>query len=285
MGGALRSWLRGKTIIPEYEGEPSLTCPVSQACTQSQIAEPAYAYWCRQICEEPRAHRKQWEFCFILQALATRGLLAPDFRGLGFGVGEEPLSALFARHGVQVTATDLDSARAAEAGWTQTAQHARALADLNQRGICPPERFADLVSFRAADMNAIPATLKDYDFVWSACALEHLGSIKAGGDFILKSLRTLKPGGVAVHTTEYNINNVGDTLDCASTVLFRRRDLERIIQKAIRQGFRCQLNWSVGREELDFHVDVAPYSSDKHLKLRVGSYVTTSFGLIIEKPG
>jgi cyclopropane fatty-acyl-phospholipid synthase-like methyltransferase len=34
--------------------------------------------------------------------------------------------------------------------------------------------------FRRADMNAMPDTLGQFDFVWSACAFEHLGSIRQG---------------------------------------------------------------------------------------------------------
>lgn len=270
--------------IPQAFGEPSLARPISQACTESQFYEPAYAFWCEQIREHPRTHRKQWEFCYILQALSVRGKLSPQFRGLGFGVGEEPLAALFAAHGVEITATDLGSQEAADAGWVQTGQHAKALEDLNGRGICAPDPFAARVRFQTVDMNAIPAEFQDFDFTWSACALEHLGSLKHGQAFILDSLRTLRPGGVAVHTTEFNLDDTGETLDEAGTVLFRRQDLEVVFKEAMRRGFRCQVNWNTGAGPLDTHVDVAPYSVDQHLKLRIEAYVTTSIGLIFERP-
>ena len=268
----------------EALGEPCLARPDSQVCTEAQFYEPAYAYWCGQFKEEPRTHRKQWEFCYILQALATRGKLAPQFRGLGFGVGEEPLTALFASRGVEVTGTDLDAQRAAEAGWTESAQHASALQDLNGRGICAQDRFAALVSFETVDMNAIPTSLRDFDFTWSACALEHLGSLKHGAEFILNSLDTLRPGGMAVHTTEYNLANGPDTLEEAATVLFRRRDLEPVLKEAVSRGCAVSVNWSPGGGQLDAYVDQPPYSPDRHLKLSLESYVTTSIGLIIETP-
>ena len=270
--------------LVETAGEPCLVRPVSQACTEGQFYEPAYAYWCEQFKEQPRTHRKQWEFCYILQALATRGKLAPQFRGLGFGVGEEPLTAIFASHGIEVTATDLDPQRAADAGWTETAQHARALQDLNDRGLCPQDRFTALVRFETVDMNAIPASLRDFDFTWSACALEHLGSLKHGAEFILNSLRTLRPGGVAVHTTEYNLDNGSGTLEQGATVLFRRQDLEPVLRAAVSQGCEVSVNWSPGAGQLDSHIDCPPYSPDRHLKLSIEPYVTTSIGLIIEKP-
>jgi SAM-dependent methyltransferase len=153
---------------------------------------------------------------------------------------------------------------------------------LNQRGICRTERFAELVSFREVDMNQLPKDLGKFDFVWSACALEHLGSIRLGGNFILNSLDLLRPGGIAVHTTEYNIEDGPSTLNDASTVLFRRQDLQPIIDEAARRGFQTAVNWKSGVGELDVHVDVPPYSADRHLKLVLGDYVTTSVGLIFE---
>ena len=270
--------------MPEVFGEPRLSRPVSQVCTESQFYEPAYAYWCEQFREHPRTHRKQWEFCYILQVLSVRGKLSPEFRGLGFGVGEEPLAALFAARGVEVTATDLGAEQAADAGWTCTGQHARALDDLNRRSICPPDEFAARVRFETVDMHAIPTTLQDYDFTWSACALEHLGSLADGQDFILQSLETLRPGGVAVHTTEFNVDNAGDTLDQGSTVLFRRRDIEAVFEKAALMGYRCSANWNPGAGRLDAYVDLPPYSEDEHLKLRIETYTTTSIGLIFDKP-
>ncbi len=110
--------------VPAPDPVPTLRGPRSQACTQAQMDEPAYLYWCAAIGEVPRYHRKQWEFCYILQALVRCGKLAPDMRGLGFGVGEEPLAALMAQRGVRVLATDLDHAAAAELGWVATDQHA-----------------------------------------------------------------------------------------------------------------------------------------------------------------
>ena len=282
VGPSLRP--RDEACLREVFGEPSLARPVSQVCTESQFYEPAYAYWCEHFKEQPRTHRKQWEFCYILQALSVRGKLSPQFRGLGFGVGEEPLAALFAARGVEVTATDLGVEQAADAGWVSTGQHAKVLEDLNGRAICPPDQFAARVRFETVDMHAIPAAFQDYDFTWSACALEHLGSLAEGQDFILQSLRTLRPGGVAVHTTEFNVDNAGDTLDHDSTVLFRRQDIEAIFEQATHMGCRCIANWNLGAGRLDAYVDTPPYSEGEHLKLKIEPYTTTSIGLIFDKP-
>lgn len=264
--------------------EPTLWAPVSQACTQGQMEEPHYSYWCGQIRELPRMHRKQWEFCYILQALKTREMLVPGKRALGFGVGLEPLAAIFADRGVSVLATDLEPEGAHEAGWVKTAQHARNKASLNDRNICDPAKFDELVDFRFMDMNAIDPDLEgQFDFVWSACAFEHLGSIMHGLEFVLNSVKCLKPGGVAVHTTEFNCSSDGDTLDNASTVLFRKRDFLLLERRLKLIGAEMEFNFNLGQQPLDLHVDTPPYSVDEHLKLQIMRWSVTSFGLIIRK--
>ncbi len=133
-------------------------------------------------------------------------------------------------------------------------------------------------------MNAVPADLDgQFDFCWSACALEHLGSIEAGLAFIERSVDCLVPGGVAVHTTEFNCSSDDDTLDHASTVLFRKRDLLALAERLRGRGHRIDLTFDLGDQPLDSHVDVAPYSADRHLKLQIERWVTTSFGLIVHK--
>lgn len=263
--------------------QPSLERPVSQACTQAQFDTPIYRYWCGEIRETPRYHRKQWEFCYILQALTVTGALREGNRGLGFGVGTEPLTAVLAAHGCRIVATDLDSDEAARAGWVDTNQHASQLAALNTHGICDPKRFAANVRFRVVDMNHIPVELMDFDFTWSACCLEHLGSIRNGLAFIENSLAALRPGGIAVHTTELNCSSNTATLDSGGTVLFRKRDIEYLCERLRQAGHEVETNFHLGEQPLDDYVDAPPYSSDRHLKLRIAQYTTTSFGLIVRK--
>jgi 2-polyprenyl-3-methyl-5-hydroxy-6-metoxy-1,4-benzoquinol methylase len=272
------------SFAAEITTEPSLRDPVSQACTQSQMADPVHRYWCAEIAEVPRFHRKQWEFSYILQALSRHGMVAPGMRGLGFGVGAEPLASVFAKRGAAIVATDLPTNEAKSKGWVDTDQHAMNKTSLNARGLCSPAVFEDNVEFRFLDMNAIPADLAgQFDFCWSACALEHLGSIEAGLAFILNSIACLKPGGVAVHTTELNCSSDCATLDNDNTVLFRRRDFRRLAKQVRQAGCLIDLNFNLGDQPLDQHVDVPPYSDDGQLKLRIAKWTSTSFGVIIKK--
>lgn len=263
--------------------EPSLARPVSQLCTQAQLDEPEFRYWCGQMRKAPARHRKLWEFAYILEVLRQHDLLAPGRRGLGFGTGREPLAAVMASRGVTVVATDLDPGASAAQGWSRTSQHAAALADLNVDGVCDATLFSERVRFEPADMNAIPAHFRDFDFCWSACALEHLGSINNGLRFIENSLDCLRPGGLAVHTTEYNCVSDGRTVGHGPTVLFRMKDLLRLGESLRAKGHSVEFNFHQGQGEQDRHVDVPPYTGDVHLKLRLMRFVTTSVGIAVRK--
>jgi hypothetical protein len=262
---------------------PTLATATSQLCTASQFEEPIYELWCERLREKPSFNRKQWEFVYICQVLSQMNLLRDEARGLGFGVGKEPLPSLFASLGCRVVATDLDPNAAASADWISTSQHSTQLADLNGRGICDSELFADRVSFRAEDMNKISSDLVDFDFTWSACAFEHLGSIRHGLDFFVNSLRCLKPGGVAVHTTEFNLSSNFSTIEAHNLVLFRRCDIEDL-ERRVRSA-NCELrsvNFNPGDRPIDRHYDIPPYGN-VHLRIQLDRFVFTSIGLIAVK--
>jgi SAM-dependent methyltransferase len=211
-------------------------------------------------------------------------MIAPGRRGLGFGVGKEMTVAVLAARGVRVTATDLDLT-AAGPEWVDTGQHAAGLADLNDKWICPTDLFAQLVEFRVEDMNAISRDLEGYDFAWSLCAFEHLGSLEHGLNFVKNSLRCIRPGGILVHTSEFNCSSDDATLDTGPAVLFRKRDYLQLAEELTREGHHLEVNFNLGGGELDDYVDEAPWNDRRHLRLRLGGFVSTSFGLIIRKAG
>lgn len=256
----------------------------SESCSSHHFLLSCYPYWCETFDSIPGHHRKQWEFVYILQVLWERGMLAPGKRGLGFGVGLEPLPAIMAARGCEVVATDLGAEEQAATFWSEGGQHSVALSDLNKNGHCPPEDFERLVSFEAVDMNNIPDTLRGFDFCWSACALEHLGSLDAGLTFYRNSIDTLNPGGIAVHTTELNLSSDEDTLEDINTVLYRKKDLTAMMDELTAQGHYCEpLLIHHGSQPLDGFIDVPPYLQNPHLRLQVAQYVTTSVGIITRK--
>lgn len=257
----------------------------SSLCTAQDFRHPDFHRWLGLIKETPRVHRKIWEHVFIARHIEAAGLIQVGRRGLGFGVGREPLPSAFAALGVSVLATDMSPDAATAAGWMETNQHASQLSQLNSKGICPDDEFNRKVSFRVCDMNAIPATFADYDFCWSSCSLEHLGSIKAGLDFIKASVKTLKVGGVAVHTTEYNISSNDATIDNNPTlVLFRRRDIDGLVEELRSDGhFVAEVCYDVLSEPIDLFVDIPPFTADTHIRLALANFVSTSIGLVIQR--
>ncbi|MEW6517915.1 MAG: class I SAM-dependent methyltransferase [Thermodesulfobacteriota bacterium] len=262
--------------------EPTLARPVSQLCTQSQVDSEIYALWREALRLDGGYRRKYWEYVYILQALQSLGQIAAGKTGLGFGVGQEPLSAYLAAQGCHVVATDMQSGGGSAGKWAETGQHAASADHLNVHGICPPGLFQRNVHFRVVDMNAMPEDLAGFDFVWSSCAMEHLGSLERGMTFLRRSLSCLKPGGVAVHTTEFNVYSDDTTVDFGPTVLFRKKDIEAIRQEMVALGHAMAVNYHPGNGPLDFFVDFEP-CGDPHLKYLVSGYVTTSFGIIIQK--
>ncbi len=264
----------------------------SQLCTAEQLQSPEFLAWADAIRpawdtddsgRPTLLHRKVWEWIYIIRALEERGVLEPGKRGLGFGVGHEALAAVFASRGCEILATDLDEEHAVDAGWMKDDQHASSLSDLNDAGLCEPEAFAHRVSFRNVDMRAIPPEIKGFDFVWSSCALEHLGSLELAQEFVFSAMDCLKDGGVAVHTTEFNVSSNEETLQDGDTVLFRRRDVQQLARRLGRSGYQMKLDLSLGTTLADIHVDVPPYTGDVHLRTLLDRYVITSLGLIVEK--
>ncbi len=276
----------GEGVLADYvvDRPATLEHPISQMCTAHQMAEPAYLDMCARMGSGPTRHRKQWEFVFIMRALEYYGAWRDGARGLGFGVGIEPLSSVFAASGCTIVATDLEATDTRAQVWDDTDQLGSDLIQIFNPALCDEAAFYDRVSFRPVDMNAIPDDLRDFDFTWSSCAYEHLGSIKAGLDFFENSLKCLRPGGIAVHTTELNLSSNDNTLETGSTVVFRRRDFEALARRLIAQGHEVMpFTFDSGDTELDRFIDMPPYAGDPHLKLALLRWVSTSFGMIVRK--
>ncbi len=278
---SLDSGTDGGTISP-----PVFSRPTSQLVTVSQFFEAEYRHWCKEIRSQLRFNRKTWEFNFILQVLDSKGLLGAGKKGLGFGCGEEPLPAVMVSRGVEVVASDQSFESAKQQGWADTAQHTGSLPKLNSLSIARDDDFSRLCTLREVDMNRIPADLTSgqFDFCWSACAFEHLGSIEKGLQFVENSLEALKPGGLAVHTTEFNLSSNDNTLEDPTCVVFRKRDIESLVKILTSKGHHVfPVNYHPGDQRLDDYVDLPPYQGSPSLKLKLAQYVVTSIGLVIRK--
>ncbi len=231
-------------------------------------------------------HRKHWEYCAVAQALHERALLEPGRTGCGFAVGREPLPAAFAARGAQILATDQSPGGSAES-WAATGQHVASLDGVYVPGLISRPDFDARVRFKPVDMRNLELPwAESFDFIWSCCSLEHLGSLEAGWQFVLKSLELVKPGGFAVHTTEFNVASNKETLENGESVIYRRKDIEDLDLRlrAMASGL-CDFDFFCGDDLRDVEFDYPPYYENgrSHIKLLIQGHVATSCLLIIRK--
>lgn len=261
------------------------TVASSRLCKQADCESEPHARWAARL-QQPRLfHRKVWEWAYICATLDEAGLLVAGKRGLGFGVGREPLPAFFAGCGVDVVATD---APGDASSWRVNELHSADKSELPWQGLCTEPQFDRYVRHAFADMNEIPGHLAqgEYDFCWSASSLDHLGSIQKGLAFLRNGLRCLRPGGLAVHTTEYNLLSNERTLDNGPIVLFRRRDLEALQKTLCAEGHQMEIDFSMGDGERDLAVMRDPHDHKRdHLALELAGHTFTSIGLTVKKHG
>lgn len=285
-----------QAVPPPVNTQPRHVGLHSKLSVQADIESDWAAHWCEVMGTPIIYHRKLWELCFVLQALYEGDVIRHGARALGFGCGTEIIPSYLAARGVSVTATDLPIDDASSLGWVATNQHTEHLDQAFHPHLVGRDQFDALVSLRYVDMNAIPDDLAGYDFCWSICALEHLGSIQQGLDFIANSLKTLVPGGISVHTTEFNIRGDGPTIDNWPTVLFQRQHFVELAERLTAEGHSvAPFDFSLGSQPMDRFVDVPPWQhqlpadmnawlgDSAHLKLSVDGFVSTCFGIIVKR--
>jgi hypothetical protein len=279
---------------------PTFETVVSQIVSAAQFSEPSFERmrrimfprkvripWGESHATVDVPHRKLWEFCYILRAAEQHGRLEPGRSAVGFGVGQEPIPAALARFDLCVLATDLDANADESAVWAATGQHLSQAYALSRPEVISDALLEQRMRVRPVDMNDVPDDLGRFDLVWSACALEHLGSPEAGIEFVVRTLDLLEPGGVAVHTTELELTPRTETADYGHLAVYRVADLDRLAGRARGMGFEMATNWYVSMESpADRWVSLPPYphGDPAHLKLQIGDSVSTSVGLVIRRP-
>jgi SAM-dependent methyltransferase len=274
---------------------PSFTRLVSQATSAAQCDDPVYLDWLRELTGVAKGaaignthNRKTWEWAYIVEAVTQAGLMEPGRTALGFGVGNEPMPALFASRGLDVVATD----QAAEFGddWASTGQLMTGLSGLSRPFLIDDEDLAARVTLRNVDMNDVPADIGTFDVIWSSCVIEHLGSPQRGLDFVLESCALLAPGGIAVHTTELELTRRDTTADYGHCAVYRLQDLREFEERLSGVGCTATFNFTVPMDTREDRwislVLVACGSAPEdvaHLKLAIEDSVSTSFGLLIRR--
>lgn len=191
---------------------------------------------------------------------------------------------MFASLGPHIEATDIGDQEVA-AKWAPTGQHADDIAALHDERMLSRSDFDERVRFYNADMRDLSGFERGkYDFLWSSCALEHLGTLEAGLRFVLESTDLLKPGGVAVHTTEYNVSSLTETVIEGDNVIYRRSDIEGLDARLRAKGACLERpDFWPGSHEHDRLFDFPPFYTHgrHHVKVWLDGFVCTSILLIV----
>lgn len=284
----------------EFDG---LQC---RAVSAAQCEDERYVNWWRLLLHVPETlspgdegapmfyNRKLWEWAFIVQSIEQLDLMRPGKAAVGFGCGNEAIPAMLASRGVDVLATDQTISSGSQ--WAASGELMSGLDGLARDHLIDRSALSERVRTRHVDMNDVPDDLGEFDIAWSSCVIEHLGSPARGLDFVLESLALLRPGGVAVHTTELELTRKAETADYGNCAVYRLEDLQDFAARVASAGYEASFNFHVAMESPhDRWISLvsAPggtvLEDVDHLKLVIGdsvsTSVSTSFGLIIRKPG
>ena len=262
---------------------------MGQVASGHHVDDPQYQVSSNALGEGNLFHRKHWEWVFIHATAERAGLLQPGKSALGFGVGREPLVSAFAAAGMGVVATDQSATTAG--AWADTGQHAQRARELHRPNLVSTDDFDRLVEFRPVDMTRLPDDLGTHDLVWSSCCFEHLGSPDAGFDFVRRAMRFVAPGGVAIHTTEFDttrlrpLKTTGTVTAGDYVCYYRRHEIAELAQLLRGDGFDAQVDLRVSRDHpMERKVDREPYTHDPHLRVAMAGRIITSVGLVVRRP-
>jgi hypothetical protein len=272
----------------------------SNLCNHEAFLTKDYEDFCNLICEKKRIHRKQWEFYIIYKKILEHLINFDGKRGLGFAVGQEVLVPLFLKQNALLTVSDLDPNDPHSNAWINSSQHiVNGFEKYIESGYITKDLFLNNCKFEFINMNNIPRIFlnNEYDFIWSSCALEHLGSIHKGLNYILNSLKCLKKGGIAVHTTEFNFKSNDKTLETPGCVSYRKQDFDWLINEVQELGYYIEpINYNRADTVVNNHIDDFPYNGSSsaiffdlnnyevlksHINLKIDGHCSTSIFIVI----
>lgn len=293
IGEKMASRLKAPLITKPYKVELK-----SKVSTQEDLESPWSRYWVNEIGSDFWYHRKNWEQSYVMQVLYNNDMMRKGKKGLGLGCGQERLPSYLIKRGCNITAGDKPDT-ASSKSWVDSGQYTQSLNDLYHKDIIDYDTFTKNIKLKYVDMNDLPPELSEkYDFCWSICAIEHLGSIEKGIAFLNNSLKLLKPGGISIHTTEYNYLNVATTLDNWPSVIFSKEDFINLRNSIHKYGGKIDdFDFNYGEMIFDQYIDCPPYFHHfikgininppllrvPHIKLNIDGFPATCFGIIIRK--
>jgi ubiquinone/menaquinone biosynthesis C-methylase UbiE len=173
--------------------------------------------------EQPRFHRKQWEFAMIFLALKKLGFLNENKTGLSMGGGSERVLYSIAKHVKKLFVTDLYDENT-------TWDCARTF---NPDDFIKQNKPFDIdeqkVTALKMDMRSLEFEDNSFDFCYSSCAFEHIGKNEDFIQHLNEVYRCLKNNGVYVFTTELQLGN--NTIEDRNNFIFSPESLQTILNE------------------------------------------------------
>ena len=236
-------------------------------------------------------HRKDWEWALGIIAMKRFGKLNNNSIAIGIGAGREPILFHLTHYLRHVYATDLYSGNE----WANFAP-----ADFVENpGKYSPFPFDPrALTVLRMDGTRLEFPSDTFDIVFSFSSIEHFGGENHSG--ALKSLkemeRVLKPGGIAIVTTEYIINNK-DPPDLTNQFynertihsgLIDRLDIMKLVEPldltvSLRTLDRGIIDASNAVEWDTSRVDDAFKQANPYVVIKLGNKLVTSIMLVFQK--
>jgi SAM-dependent methyltransferase len=183
-----------------------------------------YSIIINELKEQPRFHRKQWEFVMIFLVLRKLGFLDNKKIGLSMGGGSERVLYSIANHVKKLFVTDLydenttwDCARTFNPDDFITQNK-------------PFEVDDEKITALKMDMRLLEFDDNSFDFCYSSCAFEHIGGFDDFTQHLDEVYRCLKPNGVYVFTTELQLGET--TIQDKNNYIFSPGILQLILDNA-----------------------------------------------------
>lgn len=251
--------------------------PLNKLCGMAELENPEWSKALADLdLDRPNApfHRKAWEFTQAVYGLRKLKRLSADAVALGIGSGHEHILYFLANKVKEVVATDLYEGSFAD-------KEASPLMVTHPDMFSPFHYRKDHLRVLVMDAMNLDFPDSNFDFVFSFSSIEHFGghaeAIKALGEMY----RVLKPGGVAVISTELILNRLGKTEG-----FFRMRDVEPVFLNAT--GFDLVggkiddgMEKRFVRNPMEFPYEA---SGEPCVVLRKGLTLFTSILLFLQKP-
>ena len=108
-------------------------------------------------------------------------------------------------------------------------------------------------------------------------------SAQKGMDFIIKSLDVLNPGGISVHTTEFNLSS-NETIDVPFNAIYGRHFFDNLRIEIERRGHVFEpVDYRLGDNPKEDDVQYYNQPQKPHIKVSAYGTVFTSIGITIKK--